>query len=100
MWEYEAVADIEIEPDGAVDLVMYLAYCPNYEPWEEERDEYPEDREILDPLKSRTTSEKTNSQESKPTLMARLEENKQKVASQEQSRKSTNQRTGGMDHGQ
>jgi len=50
--EYGAVLDIEVI-DGAIDMVMGLAYCPNYEPFPEEVDEYPDDREIEDPLATR-----------------------------------------------
>ena len=56
MWEYDSVADIEVDAKNneCIDAVMYLAYCPNFEPHLEEEDEYPPDREILNPL------EKTN----------------------------------------
>lgn len=54
--EYEAVLDI-IVGDGSIDVVMGLDYCPNFEPDADERDEYPDDREILDPLKTRRTFE-------------------------------------------
>ena len=30
LYEHEEVADIQIEPDGAIDVCFYLAYCPNY----------------------------------------------------------------------
>jgi hypothetical protein len=95
--EYEAVADIVTEPDGTVDMILYLAYCPNYEPHEAELDEYPDDREILDALKSRQTkacdtySQVGNRQENsratapkgRPSLSERLLENKQRASRQE-----------------
>ena len=55
MQSYESVLDIIVE-DGSIDVIMGLAYCPNYEPWEEEKDDYPPDRKILDPLKSHNYS--------------------------------------------
>lgn len=43
MYEHEAVADIEFSDDGDFDICFNLAYCPNYEPWESETEEYGED---------------------------------------------------------
>jgi len=82
MQEYEAVLDIIVEPEGAIDVVMGLAYCPNFEPHPEEADEYPDGREILDPLKSRFTPETENPQSSdkKSSLMDKVEVGKQKAA--------------------
>jgi len=57
MQEYEAVLDIDVESGESIDVVMGLAYCPNYEPWDSEREEYPDDREIFDPLKTRLDRE-------------------------------------------
>jgi len=53
--EYGAVLDIAVTPDGAIDITLGLAYCPNYEPFPEEVEsgEYPDDREIEDPLATR-----------------------------------------------
>ena len=51
--EYGAVLDIDISPDDGIYMVLGLAYCPNYEPSPEEADEYPDDRQILNPLESR-----------------------------------------------
>lgn len=50
---YESVSYAEINDDGYLDVVMFLAYCPNYEVMPGEEDEYPEDREILNPLEGR-----------------------------------------------
>jgi len=50
--EYGAVLDIDVY-DGAIDMIVGLAYCPNYEPFPEEDDEFPDDRETSDPLATR-----------------------------------------------
>jgi hypothetical protein len=83
--EYEAVADIETTPDGTVDIVMYLAYCPNYEPHGDELDEYPDGREILDALKSRAIHENAKDApvSKTPTLAERLEEGRRRAAQHE-----------------
>jgi len=78
MLEYEAVAEAVSGSDGCIDVIMYLDYCPNFEPHEDERDDYPDDREILDPLGSRRESEKP--EPAKPTLAERLEEGKRRAA--------------------
>ena len=52
MEEYEAVADVIVDKDS-IDVNMYLDYCPNYEPFAEELDDYPPDRKIEDPLHTR-----------------------------------------------
>ena len=57
--QYEAIGDIEVMHDGTVDMIVYLNYCPNYEPDTDERDDYPDAREILDPLKSRAVPKNT-----------------------------------------
>ncbi len=86
LYGYEAVAQVDIEDDGAIDVTMYLAYCPNYEPDRDERDEYPDDREILDALSSKIVPvpapEKPTSPERKPSLLEKLAQNKQKAAAQ------------------
>lgn len=57
MLEYSAVAEADVLPDGSLDVLMYLAYCPNFEPDPVEADEYPPDREILDPLTTKRVPE-------------------------------------------
>lgn len=84
LYEYEAVADVVVGSEGSIDICMYLAYCPNYEPWREEADEYPPNREILDPLKSKRVPESEPKPAVKPTLAEKLEANKQKAARQGQ----------------
>ena len=51
--EYGAVLDVEISTDGTIDVNMFLAYCPNYVPLDEETGDFPEDRPIFDPLLTR-----------------------------------------------
>jgi len=51
--EYEAVAEVDVSPYDSLDIMIYLDYCPNFEPDGDERDDYPDDREILDPLTTR-----------------------------------------------
>ena len=87
MQEYEAVAEAYMNPDGSIDVMMYLGYCPNFEPDADERDDYPDDREILDPL---TTWRRAEAHEpapidtsAKPTLAERLEEGKRRAAQHE-----------------
>jgi hypothetical protein len=81
--EYEAVAQVDLDDDGSIDVTMHLAYCPNYIPDIEERDQFPDDREILDALKSKVVHESKESQpERKPSLLDKLELNKQRVAAQ------------------
>lgn len=81
MQEYEAVTDIEIHSGDALDFTVLLDYCPNFEPDADERDDYPDDREILDPLASRRVEEASLTlAEPKPTLMERLEAGKRKAA--------------------
>jgi len=48
--DYGAVLDIEVTPDGAIDVIMGLGYCPNYAAMPGEEDAYPDDRQILNPL--------------------------------------------------
>ena len=93
MQEYEAVLDIIVE-DGSIDVVMGLAYCPNFEPWEEEKDEYPDDREIEDPLKTRFSDNKEDSTKlaKKPSLLDKVEAGKQKAALQTQPDKEKNKK--------
>jgi len=87
--EYEAIGDIEVMDDGTVDMIVYLEYCPNYEPDADEREEglYPDDREILDPLTTRRRPETLESAivdtSAKPTLAERLEEGKRRAAQHE-----------------
>jgi hypothetical protein len=80
--EYEAVAQVDVGDDCSIDVTMYLAYCPNYIPHPEEREEYPDDREILDALQSKAVREpeKPPFPERKPSLLGKLEQNKQKAA--------------------
>ena len=51
MRDYDSVAEADLG-DGTISVVMYLGYCPSYEPTPEEvtSGEYPNDRMILDPL--------------------------------------------------
>jgi len=79
MMGYEAVADIHISDDAALDVCMYLDYCPNFEPLAEEVDDYPEDREILDPLSTKHVAETSFSStqvNESLTLMERLNKGK------------------------
>ena len=82
--EYAAVADVEVTPDGIIDLTYYLDYCPNYEPDADRREDYPDDRKILDPLKTRRpliiSAVETPDKPVKPTLAERLKEGKRKAA--------------------
>ena len=57
---YEAVTDVDIS-DGTIDVNFYLDYCPNYEPWYEELAQFPDDREILDPLTNEPLIRETDS---------------------------------------
>jgi len=71
MTEHDAVADIAVSPDGTVDMCLYLAYCPNYEHSEDEQD-------------------------TKPTLVERLEEGKRKAAQHEKPEIINNNRKQGL----
>ena len=75
MQGYESVAEADVTDDGEIDAVYYLAYCPNFEPDAEEFEDYPDGREILDPLTpiggKAHESEKTQ-EHPKPTLAERL----------------------------
>ena len=85
--QYEAIGDIEVMLDGTIDIIIYLDYCPNYEPDADEREDYPDDRAILDPLQSRRVNETTDGAlaepGSRPTLAERLNEGKRKAAQQD-----------------
>ena len=85
--EYEAIGDIEIMDDGTVDMIVYLDYCPNYEPDADEREEglYPDDREILDPLTTRRKPEPPEPAPAKTTLAERLEDGRRRAAQHEKS---------------
>ena len=84
MFEYEAVAEAVLGTDSAcIDVIMYLAYCPNFVPDPEEMDDYPDDRDILDPLQSKREPEKTESAPARSTLSERLEEGKRRAAQHE-----------------
>ena len=87
MHMYDSVADTEVSPDGSMDTVIHLAYCPNFEPQPEEEDEYPLDRMIhADPLMPMRTTKSIREvlgiPERKPTLMERLEEGRRKAEQQ------------------
>ncbi len=96
---YESVAQADIDDDGSIDLTMYLAYCPNYIPHPEERGEYPDDREILDALQSKfqPEPEKPPLPERKPSLLGKLEQNKQKAAAQAGRSDAGKQKSNGLD---
>ena len=53
MLEYEAIAEVDKSEYDSLDVMVYLDYCPKFEPDADERDDYPDDREILDPLTTR-----------------------------------------------
>jgi len=84
--EYAAVADVEVTSDGILDLNFYLDYCPNYKPDADSRKDYPDDRKILDPLKTRRPTAQNaveiTAKPVKPTLSERLKEGKRKAALQ------------------
>jgi hypothetical protein len=85
MFKYDSVADVEIDPDGTMNTMMFTDYCPNYLPHPEEADEYLPDREIFDPIASRHKSknDQTLPLPVKLTLGARLEAAKIKAAQQD-----------------
>ena len=91
--EYGAVLDIEVS-DGAIDMIVGLAYCPNYEPFPEEDDEYPDDRETSDPLATRgegilqggfpaqnKSGQKLSAPEEKPSVLKQIREAQSKSQS-------------------
>jgi len=80
MLEYDAVAEAEPGSDGSIDVIMYLGYCPNFVPDADERDEYPDDRAILDPLQSMRGPDEAESVPTRPSLAERLEEGKRRAA--------------------
>lgn len=86
MEEYAAVADVGFTSGGEIDVIIYSDYCPNYEPLPEEQDDFPPDRKILDPLKSKRVPEPEKPipeiPASKPTLTERIAKNKEKAAAQ------------------
>ena len=71
MTEHDAVADVMVSPDGTVDMCLYLAYCPNYEPSDYEQD-------------------------TKPTLAKRLEEGKRRAAQHDKPENTNNNRKQGL----
>jgi len=84
--EYGAVLDIDVY-DGAIDMTVGLAYCPNYEPFPEEEEEFPDDRETSDPLATRgegvlqggfsalsESGQKLSAQEEKPSVLKQIRE--------------------------
>lgn len=66
----DAVSDAELTGDGQVDVNFYLAYCPNYEPVQDEIDEHGEDWPQQEPLELLPT---------RSSLLDRLRENVESV---------------------
>jgi hypothetical protein len=88
MLEYEAIGEVDVSEYDSLDVMVYLDYCPNFEPLPEESDDFPPDREILDPLATRRkgSPEKAGiakEPETKPSLMERLEEGRRKAEQQD-----------------
>lgn len=79
MEEYASLAEAEVCSDGAIDAIMYLDYCPNYEsdPGEVEEGlsyDMP-DRDILDPLEKlpNEKEETLPTTDGKPSLIGQLQ---------------------------
>lgn len=87
MYGSDAVSDIVMTEDGEFDVCFYLAYTPNYEPWQEETDEYGPDwpeQEPLEPLSpARPNAEQKRAAEKQggdtPSLLMQLRANQEEI---------------------
>jgi hypothetical protein len=79
--EYEAVVDIEVTSDGAIDINMGLDYCPNFDATLEADGDYPDDRIIKDPLLTRAKGRQSppmvnitgrDAEEEKPSVLKQI----------------------------
>ena len=89
MVDYDAVVDVEITACDSIVTSIYLDYCPNFESSLGEQDDYPDDREILDPSSIKPKPEKPQAQPAtieKLTLTQQLAAAKKAVAAQDAAR--------------